>query len=100
MSMDPDDLLRHINGDKPGVTYKALVQPQIVPAGYRFMQVPSNEGGHVATILELHTPTGVHVTFWPDESGLAFAGEFLKVARATAAGLILPPHKANPGLQQ
>lgn len=86
--------LTKVNGSGPSPYEGFLVKPNIVPSAYRFLQVQGPD--HIALVLELHTPTGMHITFWPGKSGEQFAAEMLKAGRATASGLILPPHRLNP----
>lgn len=87
-----------LNGSHPqGEDETFLVPPMLVPAAYRFRQIRGSDGS-LAMALEIHSPTGVCVTFWPGESAEQFGAEMLKVGRATKAGLELPAHKMNPGM--
>lgn len=90
--------LEKVNGSEiqqPEINIRAHIPPNIVPTSYVFKQVQGNDGS-IAMVLELHTPSGIHITFWPEGSGETFAAEMLRVARATKAGMVLPNHKLNP----
>lgn len=65
------------------------VPPGLVPTQYVIEQV-GLANGMIATILSLYTPTGVHITFWPEDSAVGFGKEMLATGQATKSGLILP----------
>lgn len=85
------DLGEH-NADEEGPdidTSDFSVRPAIVPTEFGVAQGRLNNG-ELVTILNIITPTGMHVTFWPNDSALKLASELRSVGRMTAAGLVKP----------
>lgn len=82
-----------LNGQTPDPdSDEFMIPPTIVPTGYRLRQVESHDGKAMAVALEIHTPIGVHVTFWPADIATSFGEELKSVGSACKVGLRLPKY--------
>lgn len=81
-----------LNGQHPDPDDGFMIAPTIVPTGYRLRQVEASDGSGVAMALELHTPTGVFITFWPADIAASMGAEIKSVGDACKVGLRLPKY--------
>ena len=83
--MTPDPSL---NGQAEDDTREVF--PALVPAQWRVGQVvlTNSEGEDpvLCVVMEVRTPTGIHVTFWPDDSAVRLGEELIKFGGPTAEG--------------
>lgn len=66
------------------------VFPGLVPVQWFARQVVLGGDGDdlLAVMVELRTPTGIHITFWPEDTAVGFAARLLELAQATAEGVV------------
>lgn len=81
-----------INGD--GGEETDTIQPGIVPTAWYVQQATLGDGT-ICTVLNLVTPTGMHITFWPGDGAAVLGKELQRAGRATAAGFLLPSQRTD-----
>lgn len=72
----------------------AEVMPGLLPVEYRVMQVILGEDGDdplMAVMLELRTPAGIHMTFWPADTAIGLAQMLFEQGEPTSRGEVAPP---------
>lgn len=78
--------------DPPGdsdLVFPDTVYPGLLPVQWRVAQVTLGEDGPdplLAVMLELRTPAGIHITFWPEGTALDLAQRLFEEAEPTSRG--------------
>ena len=78
------------SGPESGSGESFEVFPGLVSVQWRTEQVtllnPEGEDPMLCVMLELRTPTGMHITFWPEDTAVVIGERLLELGRATGLG--------------
>ena len=65
------------------------VFPALVPVQWDTRQVYLEDGA-LAVMLKLRTSTGIHITFWPEDTAIPLGRRLLELGVSTAEGRVRP----------
>lgn len=79
------------NGQESEAPEQSSVLPGLVPTQWNAVQATLTGDGPdlLCVMLEVRTPTGVHITFWPEDTALTLGQRLLELGQATAQGAVL-----------